>query len=58
MLWSSAKMESRELTGEPEPTQQIVSDITAEAGSRNPKFYYYFTSFLLELARGFEPPTG
>ena len=43
MLWSSAKMESRELTGEPEP--KFASAITAEAGSRNPKFYCYFTSF-------------
>ena len=46
MLWSSAKVESRELTGEPEPTQQIASGKTAEAGSRNPKFYCYFTPFV------------
>ena len=34
MLWSSAKVESRELTDEPEPAQQTTFEKSAESGAR------------------------
>ena len=39
MLWSSAKVESRELTGEP---ADFKSCQTAELGSANPKFCFFY----------------
>ena len=44
MLWSSAKVESRELTGEPEPTQQFVSGLTAETGFRKSQVILTYVS--------------
>jgi hypothetical protein len=60
MLWSSAKVESKELTGEPEPTQCPTSGQSAETGSRKSQVLLTNISkylSLLELAKGFEPPT-
>ena len=59
MLWSSAKVESKELTGESEPTHKIYRPVKPpKLGSANPKCYKpYFIQTYLELARGFEPPT-
>jgi hypothetical protein len=57
MLWSSAKVESKELTGESEPTQHLTSGQSTETGFRKSQVLLTLHLSLLELARGFEPPT-
>ena len=40
MLWSSAKVESKELTGESEPTQKNYRPVKLpKLGSANPNYY-------------------
>ena len=51
------KVESRELTGEPARLYNLRAVKPLNWVLQNPNFYVFFTALVLELAKGFEPPT-